>query len=179
MNFKNSSLVLLIAICFAACGENLMYDKKYEIQQQRWAYKDTLNFDFEIKDTMKIYNLYLEIEHGNTYPYQNLYLMTHTKFPSALRPAQQMNVDLAEKSGKWLGKKSGNNWTQRVDLQKDAYFSESGKYTLTLEQFMRRDSLPEINCIRFAVEETKQTREQVEVKKGEKPKEGQKKYLIK
>ena len=173
-------IILLFSLLFTACGgEDFIFDKKYEIQNQRWTYKDTLDFNFEIKDTLKIYNLYLEIEHGDVYPYQNLYMMTHTKFPDGLRPKQQLNVNLAEKSGKWEGKKSGKNWIQRVDLQKDAYFSESGNYTLTLEQFMRRDSLPEIKSVRFAIEATKLSREQVKLKKGEMSKEGQKKYLIK
>ncbi len=171
----------LLSLFFCACEKTYLLDKKYEIANQQWSYKDSLNFDFEIKDTMKIYNLYLEIEHGESYPFQNLYVMTHTKFPSGARPSQSLSIDLAEKSGKWQGKQSGNNWAQRVDLQQGAFFSESGKYCLTLAQFMRKDSLPEVKSVRFIVEETTQNRsEQVEIKKEKQTtKEAQKKYLIK
>jgi gliding motility-associated lipoprotein GldH len=104
--------------------------------------------------------------------------MTHTKFPNGLRPAQRLNVDLAEKSGQWRGNKSGNTWTHRVDLQEGAYFSQAGKYTLTISQYMREDSLPHLNTMRFAIEATQLSRNQVELKQGDRPKDNQKKYLI-
>jgi gliding motility-associated lipoprotein GldH len=173
--------ISLLSLSFFACEKTYLSDKKYEIANQQWAYRDSLNFDFEIKDTMKIYNLYLEIEHGEAYPFQNLYVMTHTKFPSGARPSQRLSIDLAEKSGKWQGKQSGKNWSQRVDLQQGAFFSESGKYCLTLAQFMRQDSLPEVKSVRFIVEETAQNRgQQIETRKEKQTsKEAQKKYLIK
>jgi gliding motility-associated lipoprotein GldH len=171
-----SLLVLTIFTFFACNNEHFLYDKKCDIANAHWSYSDTLNFDFEIKDTFKIYNLYMEVEHPDNYSFQNLYVMTHTKFPSGERPSQRINVDLAANNGEWLGKKSGTNFTHRIDLQQNAYFNVSGKYQLTLAQFMRVDSLP-IKSIRFFVEETKQTRDQIDVKKGDRP-AAQKKYII-
>jgi gliding motility-associated lipoprotein GldH len=184
MRYKISKILFfliintLIAVGFTACDKDFLLDKKIEISQKGWAYKDTLNFDFDIKDTMKIYNLYLEIEHGELYPYQNLYVMTHTRFPNGIRAAQRINIDLAQKTGKWLGKNSGNTFTHRVDLQEGAYFNEAGNYTLTLAQHMRNDSLADIKSIRFVMEQTTQTRDKVELKKERKPQEKQKKYLV-
>jgi gliding motility-associated lipoprotein GldH len=172
--------IFLFSLVFLACEKDYLVDKKNNIANEKWTYRDSLNFDFEIKDTLKIYNLYLEIEHGESYPFQNLYVMTHTKFPNGIRAAQRLNVDLAEKTGKWQGEKSGNKWTHRVDLQQGAYFSQSGKYCLTLAQFMRHDSLPELNSVRFIVEETAQNRSETANKKEKAPnKDAQKKYLIK
>jgi gliding motility-associated lipoprotein GldH len=178
MKYSQIMLFFVFALVFASCGENWIYDKKMSISNARWTYQDSLNFDFEIADTFKIYNLYVEVEHDETYPFQNIYLMTHTKFPSGERPAQRINVDLANSAGSWLGKKSGKNFTHRIDLQENAYFNKMGKYTLTLAQFMRQDSLP-ISSIRFGVEDTKQTRDKVSVKQGERPKvKPQSKYLV-
>lgn len=170
--------VFFAVLFFYSCGENFMYDKTVEIPNHHWTYRDSLIFDFEIADTNKIYNLYLEINHDEAFAYQNIYVMTLTKFPNGMRPSQRLNIDLAEKSGQWKGEKSGKTWTHRVDLQEGAYFSQIGKYTLTLGQFMRQDSLPHINKVRFAIEETKLDKGKVEVKQGERPKEAQKKYLI-
>lgn len=163
-------LFLLTFIVFASCGDGWMYDKKYDISNKTWTYKDTLNFDFEIKDTFKIYNLYLEVTHDEVYPYQNLYLMTKTAFPTGERPSQRINIDLATNDGVWLGKKSGKSFTHRVDLQQNAYYNRPGKYTLTLAQYMRQDSLP-IESIRFGIEDTKLTRDKIQIKSGERPKE--------
>jgi gliding motility-associated lipoprotein GldH len=175
--------VLLSAFLLSACSENFIFEKKHVFPNAKWTYQDSVNFDFTILDTLKIYNLYLEIEHGDTYPYQNIYTMTQTLFPEGQRPSQLLNVNLAEQSGKWEGKKSGENWTQRVDLQKGAFFSQSGNYTLTLRQYMRTDSLPDVKSIKFAVEQTSDVRkpEDMQIKKEKKEKKGnaeaQRKYL--
>jgi gliding motility-associated lipoprotein GldH len=184
MRYKISKILFFLiissfaAVTFIACDKDSLLDKKVAISQQGWTYQDSLNFDFNIKDTMKIYNLYLEVEHGELYPYQNLYVMTHTRFPNGIRAAQRINIDLAQKTGKWLGKSSGSTFTHRVDLQEGAYFNEAGQYTLTLAQHMRRDSLADIKSVRFVIEQTEQTRDKVELKKERKPQEQQKKYLI-
>ncbi len=179
MRYSQILLLFVFALVFASCGENWIYDKKISISNAQWTYKDSLNFDFEIVDTFKIYNLYVEVEHDETYPFQNIYLMTHTKFPDGERPAQRINVDLANTAGSWLGKKNDKNFTHRIDLQENAYFNKAGKYTLTLAQFMRQDSLP-ISSVRFGIEDTKQTRDKVSVKQGERPKtKPQSKYLVK
>lgn len=171
INLLISILFLSVIIFCSSCGEKYIYDKKYDITNQSWKYKDTLNFDFEIKDSMKIYNLYLEIAHTENYPFQNLYMMTYTKFPNGMRPSQLLNVELAEKTGKWQGEKSSDSWIQKVDLQKGAFFNQVGKYTLTLTQFMRQDSLPALKSIRFAIEETKQSRNEVDIKTEKKSSE--------
>ena len=177
---KNLIHVLCAGFLLSSCSDNYVYQKKHEFPGERWTYQDSINFDFTISDTLKIYNLYLEVEHGDAYPYQNIYTMTHTRFPGGQRPAQQLNIDLAEKSGKWQGKKSGSTWLQRVDLQRGAYFSQLGNYTLTLHQYMRSDSLPALKSIKFAIEQTENQRDATmkEVKKERKGNaEAQRKYL--
>lgn len=174
----NLVLCSITILLLSACGDKYMHDSSKKIDANTWAYKDTLDYAFSIKDTMKIYNLYLEVSHGEAYPFQNLYVMTHTQFPNKMRVAQQLNIDLAEKSGQWRGKKSGGTWTHRVDLQEGAYFSQVGDYSLTLAQHMRKDSLPALENIRFIVEETPQSRDKVDIKKGQRPQETQKKYIV-
>jgi gliding motility-associated lipoprotein GldH len=167
-----------ISILSSGCGENLIFDQQQTLPNGIWSYRDSINFDFSIADTSKIYNLYVSVEHQEDYPYQNIYVMTHTKFPTGERPAQRINIDLATNSGQWLGEKSGKSFTHRVDLQQNAYFNRVGNYTLTLHQFMRQDSLP-IRSVRFAIEDAKLSREKVTIKQGERPKnEKQEKYLI-
>lgn len=172
--------VVCTALLLSSCSENFIYDKKHQLEGERWTYRDSVDFNFTIADTLKIYNFYLEVEHGDAYPFQNIYTLTHTRFPGGQRPAQLLNIDLAEKSGKWQGKKSGGNWIQRVDLQRGAYFSQMGDYTLTLHQYMRSDSIPSIHSIRFAIEQTDQQRDgkMPEVKKERRGNaEAQRKYL--
>ncbi len=177
MSITKFFLFIFLIFIFASCGENFIFEKKKDINNQQWTYQDSINFDFEIKDTFKIYNLCLEIEHPDNYPYQNIYLMTHTKFPTGERPSQRINVDLAKNTGEWLGEKNGNKYTHRIDLQPNAYFNNAGNYTLTLGQYMRQDSLP-LSSVRFFIEDTKKTRNEIEVKTGNRPAPQKEKYKV-
>ncbi|MEN0004615.1 MAG: gliding motility lipoprotein GldH [Bacteroidota bacterium] len=150
--------VLLLCLMVSACGPTIVYEKNYEIADAGWQYSDTLNFDFEIDDTLRIYNLWLKVAHQTNYRYQNLYTQVHTTFPSGDRISETLSLELANKSGQWQGQCATENCTIYIPIQEGAFFNQAGNYQLTLEQYMRVDSLPNINSIAFELEATGQNR---------------------
>ena len=50
---------LLLSLLFAACGPDYIYEKAYKLNEEGWAYQDTLNFEINIDDTLGLYHLYL------------------------------------------------------------------------------------------------------------------------
>ncbi|KAA3631642.1 MAG: gliding motility lipoprotein GldH [Bacteroidetes bacterium] len=148
-----SSILLL-----AGCGKHYEYEQKYTIDNNSWSYQDTLDFNFNISDTNRIYNLYLEIEHEDSYAFQNLYTQIHTKFPGGERLDETLSLELANKTGNWLGNCSGSICTLLIPIQENAYFNASGDYEITLEQYMRENPINGIMSISFFLEKTKNTR---------------------
>ncbi len=153
MRIARFSLVLTIAL--AACGPDYLYDERVELPGETWTYADSVTFEFPIRDTQQRYNLYLTLDHTTGYPFQNLYTRIHTRFPSGDNLTQQVSLELADKSGRWLGDCSGENCRLRIPLQTDTYFNQPGVYAVTFEQFMRRDSLPGIQNLAFSIEHVK------------------------
>ena len=129
--------VLLITSC---SDKNYISNQSESIMDGAWKYEDTKDYTFDIADTSKVYNVYLALNHAEDYAYQNLYLKIHTLFPSGKKLEQQVSFELADKYGKWYGD-CGSNCELLVGLQKGAYFNETGKHTITLEQFMRKDPI--------------------------------------
>ncbi len=152
--FAFSCLCLLIS----SCGPDYLLNETRSIAQSQWAYQDTLNFAANIRDTNRIYNIFLDIDHSTDYPYQNIYLLVHTLFPGGKRPAQRISVDLADKSGQWLGNCRGEYCQLRVYLQQGAFFNARGQHIFTIEQYMRVDPLPGIRSIALRIEDTGQNR---------------------
>ncbi len=141
-----------------SCGPKIVYEKEVDIKNETWTYKDSINFDFEIQDTNKIYNIWFDIKHKASYPFQNLYLNIFTLFPQKERIKQQLSIELCDQTGKWLGKKKSDYVTYKLKIQEGAFFNKAGKYQITLEQFMRMDSIQGINRIGIRLEETEQNR---------------------
>lgn len=149
----------LFALCLLAllsCQNNFVIEEKKSIPGGQWMYRDTLDFQFNISDTAALYNLYVDFEHAADFPNQNLYVRLHTRFPDGKRLSKPRSFDLFSSEGKPTGKCSGDDCTLRAMLQENTYFNQPGEYLITIEQYMRQDSLPGIKAVGLAIEKIAQ-----------------------
>lgn len=156
---KNFSLTLLLAaICFTACDDDYLFKEKKEIQGGRWSYADSLSYTISVADTAALYNLYIEFEHADTFPTQNLYLKLHTRFPDGKTVHKQRSFEFFDFEGNPIGKCSGGRCTVKALLQNNLYFNQIGDYVIGLEQFTRINPLPGIAGISLLLEKTEKKR---------------------
>lgn len=156
---KYSAFFLFAAsLTLFSCGPGYDYEKQYIFEEGKWAQADTLNFSFPITDTLAIYNLYLEVGHSTAYGYQNLYTKVYTAFPSGERIGELLSLELADKAGTWLGDCGRETCVLRIPIQEGAYFSQTGQYAITVEQYMRVNPTAGIRSIGFLLEDTGQQR---------------------
>ncbi len=170
---NNIFIALFLAFTFllTACGkEKIVFEKEYPIPNSAWIYADTLNFAFDIVDTMALYDIVVHIKHRSDYGFQNLYTRISTKFPTGDRRSQTLNFDLADNTGKWMGKKSGANRDFEVKIQENAFFNQTGQHVITLEQMMRVSSLSGIERIDLQVIDKGDKRKLGEENQGKKVK---------
>lgn len=140
---------MFVACAFlTSCGkEKVIFEKDYTLKNDAWTYADTLNFAFDITDTMAIYDIVLTVEHTPQYAMQNIYTNIYTKFPKGERIKQTLSIDLADNTGTWQGKCSGSSCDFNIKIQENAFFNILGPHVITLEQFMRVESLAGIKNI--------------------------------
>ncbi len=143
--------VIIAMIAFTACKEQFFYEETIKLSEENWTYQDSLQFVVDIKDTTQRYDLYLDFVHTTDYPFQNIYTKINTQYPSQKRIGRQVNIDLADQTGKWYGNCNGNKCQLRVALQQNTFFNEIGQHTITLQQFTRRKDLQGILSIAFKV----------------------------
>lgn len=150
--------LVLALFALSACGPDYVYEKRYAIEQQAWAYADTLQFDFEVEDTNTVYNLWLEVDHSTSFSNQNLYTQIHTKFPSGERITELLSLKLANKAGQWVGECNRTSCSLNIPIQQGAYFNQAGNYQITVEQYMRRSPVEGVEAIAFRLEDTGEQR---------------------
>ena len=141
-------------ILSAGC-DDYIFEKKIEINKSQWDYEDIVNFDFVIEDTLKKYDLVLEVEHAEDYGFQNLYVQFHTTYPSGEKETQMVSLELSRKSGIWNGECSGNTCEVEIPLQINAHFKEPGNHSIAVEQYMRKNPLPGIKSMELKIAEHK------------------------
>lgn len=151
MKIWQYSLCLLLLTYLLACGPTYEYEVAIDLPDSGWQYQDSLVADFSIEDTTTYYDLFLEITHTPDFPYENFYLQVHTQFPEGERLSEQFSVQLAGKAGVWLGDCNSSTCTILIPVRKGVFFSQQGDYQIVFEQFSRRNPLPAVQRVRFAL----------------------------
>jgi len=158
MNHCLKLLVFFSILFLFGCGPNYIFDEGHVIENAEWTYQDTLNCKVDIQDSLKIYNLLLDIEHSTEFSNQNMYVMIHTLFPTGERLSERVSLEIASKAGVWFGDCDSEWCNFTIPIQQGAYFNATGKYVFTIEQFMRVNPLPGIKSIGLKIEDTGQQR---------------------
>ena len=146
--------VFLPVILLCSCGKNYLYNQQQSIANQSWTDSDTLNFQFNIPDTTKIYNILLDIQHSPEYAFQNMYVEIYTAFPSGDRIREMVSLELANRTGAWYSNCSGSRCLLEIPIQENAFFNQAGEYMITVKQFMRKNPLDGVQEIGLKIEDT-------------------------
>lgn len=147
---------ILSVFLLTSCMESPYFQKDVSIPGYQWTYNYQPTFKVDITDTSALYNLYFIIRHTETYPFSNIWMWIYTKEPGDTSfQKSRIEIPLAEKSGKWLGRGMGEIWEQRMPITRNdapMVFSKPGTYEIKFEQNMRIDPLPEVLQVGLRVE---------------------------
>jgi gliding motility-associated lipoprotein GldH len=141
MKWHALKILLLLLIFAASCDQNVVYDE-YVRTNGQWSWRDAKEFKVEMDDTLSLFNIYLQVRHTTEYPMSNLYMFVHVKGPTGEHRKDTVNMILAEPSGEWTGRGTGNLRELQLLFRKQVQFRRPGTYVFTLEQAMRNPELP-------------------------------------
>ena len=131
----NKISILLVAILFSACNNNVVYDENKEVNQQAWKTIDKLYYEVDITDTIKDYKLAINIRNTIEYPYSNIFFYLNTILPNGkVTKCDTIECYLAYPDGTWKGKGSSKIRDNRFWIAKNIKFEQKGKYTFELRQ---------------------------------------------
>ena len=146
--FASLCLAALSMLCIS-CGKDYAFTLSHPISESGWTYQDILKYDFEVADTMDLYDLYLEIDYTTSFAYQNVYVNVCTGQNIANMNKTQLSLDLSSKLGIWKGDCEGEQCSYLLPLQKSIFFSNIGKQLFWIEQSSRDENLKGIKNIKL------------------------------
>lgn len=125
------------------CKDKALMDETKSFADLGWPMKEKVDFPFFINDTDPSFQLAVAIRQSHDYPFHNCYFLSKV-FNSK---GQVIKQGLAEayfyhpKTGKSLSKNSGSIIGHKYVIFNEMKFPEKGKYTVQIEQYMRKDTL--------------------------------------
>lgn len=147
-------LVFLSAIVLISCDSSRVYEDYHDMEESFWHLDSTQRFQFQIEDTTRRYNLDATFRNASSYPFYNLYFQyTISDSLGNTLEEQLKEVHLFDsKTGKPYGNGLGDLFDHSFRLEEQYQFAAPGKYTISLVQYMRRDTLPFILSVGARVE---------------------------
>lgn len=149
---KSMWLIPLAFLC--ACDASRIYEKNHDLSGGVWLKDSLQHFHFEIADAALKYNLYANVRNAHDYTFYNLYYQYALSDPTGNVLAEKLeNIHLFDpKTGEPFGDGLGDVFDHRQLILEDFRFPREGDYTISLQQFMRQDTLPSILSVGIRVE---------------------------
>jgi len=146
-------LVIVVSVCIS-CDSNRIYEDNVEFKGRAWKISAPAQFEFQITDINKKYNLLMDIRNSLDYPYARLFVNYNLNKKDSLLSKQLVSCYLFDqKTGKPFGASGlGDVYDHQFSLLKNYSFTKSGLYQMKLEQFMRLDTIPGILAVGLRVE---------------------------
>lgn len=153
---KRGPIWILASLLFivSGCDNNKVFEGKKDFSEKYWVFNNPAEFEFEINNTDKNYNLLVNIRNTAKYQYQNIYLQYYLEDSTGRLLSKELkNIKLFNsKTGVPLGKGLGDLYDIERTFIENYTFASNGKYKLRIDQFMRQDSLSEVLSVGLRVE---------------------------
>ena len=133
------TLVLIgTIVMFISCNNNIVFDDYKTFKNQTWNADSSIVFSYSASDTISKNQLVIKVRHTTDYEFQNLFLFVKAEKTDTLE------LLLANKEGKWLGKGVGDVREVELVYVKDKVFPKKGEFTFEIEQAVRYGELEKI-----------------------------------
>lgn len=138
MGQKNNNywFIILFLILFISCDQNRVFDEYRELDGS-WSKNDTLHFEFEQKDTVNPYNLFLNVRNNNEYPFNNLFVIVSLKNPDNEVKIDTLEYQMANPDGSLMGNGFTDVKESKLWYQENFVFKKAGKYEIDIVHALR------------------------------------------
>lgn len=160
MNLRNSLLLLLAIFAMSSCDKKRVFDE-YESVGREWHKDSIVTFNLPEMDSVKNYNLFVNIRNNNDYPFNNIFLIVALDLPNGVTKVDTLEYMMAAPDGTLLGEGFSDYKVNKLFYKENAVFKPAGKYQVSIEQAVRQngkitgvEALKGISEVGFRIEST-------------------------
>lgn len=151
--------LFLTVVMLVSCESNTVFSES-QAMDGYWGADEVVQFKLPQLDSLKKYNLFLNIRNTNEYRYNNLFLIVNMTFPHGKTVTDTLEYRMAQPDGSWMGQGIGNIKENKLWYKENVQFFEDGIYTVDIAQAMRNNGdvegvtkLEGITDVGFSIEE--------------------------
>lgn len=104
-----------------------------------WDKDEKIEFIIPQLDSLKQYNVFVNIRNTNDYPFNNLFLIVSMEFPYGKTIVDTLEYKMAYPNGEWMGEGIGNVKDNKLWYKENVSFFEDGNYNITITHAVRNN----------------------------------------
>ncbi|MBF00461.1 gliding motility lipoprotein GldH [Flavobacterium coralii] len=137
MKIRHSIFLFAALLLFCSCDKKRVFDE-YKEFDGTWNKDSIVSFEFEQQDTVKLYNMFINIRNNNDYPFSNLYLIVEMQEPGTdVTQVDTLEYQMAEADGTLLGEGMTDIKESKLWYKEKQRFPTPGKYKVNIQQAVR------------------------------------------
>lgn len=128
---------VLLSLTFWACSPSEKQILSHSFPTYQWVYPDTVWGLLEVPTAPLCYDVELQVDLQDNYPWRNLYLQLYVLQPDGFRQQSRLELVFADSLGKWYV----SNRKFRTFVARNLSFASVGTYRIGLLPFIRQDTV--------------------------------------
>jgi len=151
-----------LIVVLASCTNDIVVSESKSLPGY-WDKEEQLEFQIPQLDTLKKYNIFLNLRNTNDYPFNNLFLIVSMEFPHGKTLVDTLEYRMAHPNGEWMGEGIGNVKENKLWYKENVSFFEQGNYNITITHAVRNNGdvegvsrLEGITDVGYSIEESKE-----------------------
>lgn len=137
MNLKSSILFILASMLLFSCDKKRVFDE-YKETGGSWKKDSVVTFDFKQTDTLKHYNLFVNIRNNDDYQFSNLFLIVALEQPGGLTKVDTLQYQMTNPDGSLMGDGFTDIKESKLFYKEKARFAKAGDYKIHIQQAVRQ-----------------------------------------
>ncbi len=131
-------LFIFLISGFFSCDSSQVFDE-YKTVSDSWHKDNTITFNITPPDTLKSYNLFINIRNTSDFKYSNLFLVVEMNFPNGKAIKDTLEYIMAKPNGEFLGTGFSDIKENKLWYKEGIVFEESGVYKVNIQHAMREN----------------------------------------
>ena len=147
-------LLVPCTLCLVTCTTVDLYEKTVSLPDHEWKGDYKPEFDFIIKDTVSLYQVFFVMRHTEKYNYKNIWINLYSQQPGDTLRKAPFELTLATNEKGWLATGMDDIYEHRLRLTRSVKL-KAGTYKLIVENIMREDPLLHVLNVGIRIEKDK------------------------
>ena len=129
--------IVSVYLC-VSCDSNRIFDE-YKSVSYEWQKEEIIEFDFTPTDSLRNYNLFINLRNTSSYKFNNVFLIAKIDFPNGKSEIDTLEYKMAKPNGEFLGSGFTDVKENKLVYKENFVFKESGTYKIKFQHAMREN----------------------------------------